>query len=259
MKKYVIIFLLAVCCTTLKQTPEIFELTKIQEPFKIFSDGEHLFIVDLDEYTVHAYSKKPFRYHFCFGKKGEAPGEFKYPPSIQFFKDTIIAMSSNKTSWFTRDGKLLKEKRYDDFENFNTHMEMQLMPINENYVQVIVDHDLSKKYIYLLNSEFHRMKMLYEGLYDWNQVHPELVDFRMLHYQIDITTYKDKIYISDSHKGFYLEVFSHTGDRLFTINKNNEIGRVTVTEDYKQKAFHDLQTKRKWIYDTLKKRCVFVL
>ena len=255
MKKLAIVFLLAVRCSTLQKAPEIFELPEIQEPFKIFSDGKRLFIVDLDEYTIHAYSTQPFRYDFSFGKKGGASGEFKYPPSIQFFNDTIIAMSSNKTSWFTRDGKFIKEKLYDDFEGFTTHMEMRLIPIKENYVQVSVDHDSSKKSIYLLNSEFERIKTLYEGFYDWNQVHPDLKDFRMLHYQIDVTAYKDKIYISDSHKGFYLEVFSPTGDPLFTIDKNNVIERIAVTEDYKQKALHDLQMKYKykWIYDTLKK------
>ena len=47
MKKLALIFLLALHCTTLKQAPEIFELSEIQQPHQIFSDRERLLLVTM--------------------------------------------------------------------------------------------------------------------------------------------------------------------------------------------------------------------
>jgi len=252
MKKIFAIFLLALCWTTGIGTHKIAELPDIKNPYPIVVDGNDLFLVDMDDHTIHVYSIKPFTHNFSFGKKGEGPGEFKYAPLIQISSDNIIALSYTKTSWFSRDGEFVKEKVYNDFKGFNPHMEMLLMPIRENYVKVIVDHDLSKKYVYLLNSNFDQIKKMYEGLYDWNEVNPKLENFRVLNYQIDVLSYKDNIFISNSHKGFLIEVFNHTGDHLFTINKNKEIQKVNVTEYYKQKALNDIKKKHKWVYNTLR-------
>lgn len=253
MKTFVIVFMLALSCAACKKTQEVIELPEIKDPCQIVVDKDRLYLVDGNDHTIHAYDTKTLQYQAGFGKKGEGPGEFKYPPLIQFSNDSIIVLSYMKTSWFTLGGKLIKEKYYRDFDGFNPHMEMMLIPISGNFVRIIVDHDSSKKHVYLLDAKYNQIKKLYEGLYDWNAVSKDLADFRVLNYQVDVLTYKNRIYISDSQKGFYIEVFNHVGDPLYTINRIDVIRELIVTEDYKQKAVSEIQLKHGWIYNTLKK------
>ncbi len=59
--------------------------------------------------TVSLYHLKNGSKIAKFGKKGEGPGEFKDPPSVQVDKNKIIVNSSGKVSFFTRKGNFIRE------------------------------------------------------------------------------------------------------------------------------------------------------
>ncbi len=250
MKKCIICLLVFLFVTSLF-AQKIADLPNIKDPDSMVIDNNELLFID--DFSVFVYSLEPLKLKVKFGRKGEGTGEFKYRPIMNVFPDFITAMDFTKTIWFTREGKFIKEKQYTDFEGFNTNMEMQLIPIKENYIRIIVDHDLNKKYVYLLNSDFQQIKKLYEGLFDWNKVGPDVENFRVLIYRIDVWTYDDKIFISDSQRGFFIDVFDYKGNHLYSINKDDEIKKLKVNEDFKKKAMDYIKTNRKWVYDNVKK------
>jgi hypothetical protein len=85
----------------------------LYKPFRIRTDGEMIFIGQGAE--IFIYSAKDFKLLKKFGKAGEGPQEFKlrpeFSPEIDVHADTLVATSIGKISFFTKDGKFLREKK----------------------------------------------------------------------------------------------------------------------------------------------------
>lgn len=83
------------------------------KPFRIRVDREQIFIAEGPE--IFIYSAKDFTLQTKFGKPGEGPREFKLFPEfsgeLDVQKDTILVSSLGKISFFTRDGKFIREKK----------------------------------------------------------------------------------------------------------------------------------------------------
>lgn len=91
----------------------IVPLSNHLKPFRIRVDREQIFIAEGPE--IFIYSAKDFTLQTKFGKAGEGPREFKLFPEfsgeLDIQKDTILVSSIGKISFFTRDGKFIKEKK----------------------------------------------------------------------------------------------------------------------------------------------------
>lgn len=95
-------------------------MENILKPDMLKIDGEkkELFIVQGPE--IFVYSLEGINYKIKFGKQGEGPGEFMLFPwgggvNISFDNEFLFVGSLNKFSYFSREGKLKKEIRTEQF------------------------------------------------------------------------------------------------------------------------------------------------
>jgi hypothetical protein len=234
------IFPVILMLSTILSAEKIGELPEIKNPHPMAVDKNELFVVD-EDYTIHVYSLKQVAPKFTFGKKGENPEDFRYPPQIFVFPDEIAVSDYTKTVLFSREGKFIKAKLYSDFRDFDPNQEMLLIPVKDKFLRVTVDHNASRRTVALLDSNFASVRTLYVGLYDWHQ--------HLLPHRIDVSCDKDKIFISDTQKGFFIRVIDAEGRDLPVIDKSGEVDKVPVTKADQEKILEDIRLNEpEWIY-----------
>ncbi len=226
---------------------KIGELPGIQVPFPMAVEEGRLLVVD--DFKIHVYSLEPFRLLHAFGKQGDEPGQFQYGPRVFPLPDAIVAIDFMKTAWFSYDGKLEREKKYADFPDFDPGMEMQLIPTGTSYIRSTVDHEAMKSRLALLDAGFKPIGILHQGLFDWNKPGTGL---NPLPHRIHLVPYEDKIFISDTERGFFIQVFDQRGKRLWTIDKSDELKRIPVDGAARARIVEDIrQNQPKWIADLI--------
>lgn len=223
------------------------ELPGIEEPFPMAVEGSRLLVVD--GFEIHVYSLDPFSRLHTFGQKGVEPGQFQYPPRVHPLADGIVAIDFMKTAWFSYDGELKKEKTYRDFPEFDPGMEMQLIPVGSSYVRSTVDHEAMKSRIILLDAGFKPVAVLHEGGFDWNKPGTGL---NPVPHRIHVVPYKEKIFISDTERGFFIKVFDHRGKLLWTIDNSDKVKRIAMDAAARARIIEDIRDNQpKWIVDQL--------
>jgi hypothetical protein len=94
----------------------IVALPELQKPKTITVKEQQIFITE--NVKVLVYSLENFKLLYTFGKRGEGPGEFKIMDNaeigigvqISVQPDYILANSIGRISYFSHDGKFIKEK-----------------------------------------------------------------------------------------------------------------------------------------------------
>ena len=218
MKKYVVLILVLFITTNLA-LPETISVSDLEKPHQIVVKENELFIFEEADYSLHVYTISPFALKTKFGKKGDGPSDFKYLPFVHIRPDALVCTDFTKSIWFLKKGEIIKIKNYSDFENFNLQAEMLLFPVKKNYVQITADHEARKRHVFLLDSKFHTIKELYEGSFIWRTDAP-------IHYRTDTFVSKDKIFISDTQRGFYINIFSDTGKLIRTLDISREVEEI---------------------------------
>jgi hypothetical protein len=217
---------------------DILPLEDVTNPgYSFYVDGNELFLVN--DHSILVYSLDPVKLKFKIGQKGDGPSDFKYRPLMYVYPDCIVALDYTKSLWFSRDGDLTKTKDYSDFADFSTSQEMRLLPAKNHYVRVVVDHGLCSQSLYLLDENFEQIALLHEGLFDWwppgMRDPSKTVNHKMIHHIIEAVVWEDRIFIYDSHRGFFIKVFDHTGQLLKVINHNSERCQ-RITDQFKARA-----------------------
>lgn len=218
MKKCVFLILTLIIVMNLSAQKKI-DLPELQKPHQITVEGNDLYIFDEDDYSLHVYTISPFALKMKIGKKGDGPRDFKYLPFVYVQPKTLACTDFTKTIWFSKKGETLKVKKYSLFSDFDLNSEMLLFPIKENFLRITADHGWDKRHVYLLDSGFETIKELYEGPFIWQTGLPIL-------YRTDTLAYKDLIFIADTQKGFYFEVFDAMGNHIRTIDKSKKVEKV---------------------------------
>lgn len=218
MKKYVFLVLTLIIVTNLS-AQKITVLPDLQKPHQIAVDGNDLYIFDEADYSLHVYTISPFSLKLKIGKKGDGPHDFKYLPFVYVQPESLACTDFTKTIWFSKKGEVLKIKDYAEFMDFDLNSEMLLFPIKEHFLRITADHGWDKRHVYLLDSGFETIKELYEGPFIWQTGLP-------IHYRTDTLAYKDLIFIADTQKGFYFEVFDTKGNHIRTIDRSQDVEQV---------------------------------
>ncbi len=218
-KKHVFLILFVIFAANL-YAQEIIILPDVQKPHQVVVDGNDLYIFDEAEYSLYVYSISPFTLKLKIGKKGDGPQDFKYLPFAYVLPEALACTDFTKTIWFSKNGNFLKAKVYSDLSDFDLNSEMLLIPFKEHFLRITADHDQQKRHVYLLNSEFQTLKELYEGPFTWRSDAP-------IHYRTDTFCSKNMIFISDTQKGFYITVFDDKGNKLQTIDKSQDVEKVS--------------------------------
>jgi|GEM_PF-7013481 len=214
--KNIALEILAFFLATNLAAQQIHSLPDLEKPHQVVVDGADLYIFDEADYSLHVYALSPFGRKLTFGRKGDGPQDFKYLPMVYVQSESLVCTDFSKTLWFSKDGRFLKAKPYSDFESLSLEAEILLFPVNNNFVLVTADHGKEKRYVALLNSEYRTIKALYEGPFAWETGAP-------IPYRTDTVVHDGRIYISDTQKGFHIEVFDERGNRLRTIDKSRDV------------------------------------
>ena len=235
---------------------KVADLPEVNRADFIRIDGNDLFVADSKSFCIYVYSLETLKLKLQIGKRGEGPGEFQHPPQLNaVLPDTIWCSGGWKTLVFSRDGKLLQEKTFPPLQGLN------ITPIKNNFVAVDWNTDwqlrLTFKSVHLLNLKFEKIKEIYKVQSDTNFITPNDTgeeEFHVITHTFFFLINEDKIFIVDSKKGFFIDVFDANGNHLYAIDKKLE--PVNVKEAQKPKILDSLYLNYKEL-TRIKKKSAF--
>jgi len=198
-------------------------------------DESGIYIIDKKNCTIYVFDKKDGKEINVIGKRGEGPGEFLYISKLHFNNDFIFVSSPPKLSIFSKDGKLLDEKRTQLISFGGGYI-----PFGENYLYRRYLEDLTGKsysiylsYI-LLNKNLEEIKTIFKTPYSKHIAKNRIKrPFLVFHECRNDIIYKDRLYIGNTELGFYIAVFDINGNKIYEINKKYE--KISVDSSLKNK------------------------
>ena len=98
------------------QASRIVQLPDLENPTGIRVADGRVFIIE--ENSISIYSEENFRLIKKFGRRGEGPGEFKYPPFLIPQAGRLLILNFDRYFLYSLEGELLEENK---------------MPLNYNY------------------------------------------------------------------------------------------------------------------------------
>ena len=222
MKKSNLIILLFVFFSFILKA-EVVPFPGLMRPDSISVDNDSIYITEMR--TIRIYSVKDFKLQTKFGRKGEGPGEFMGWPRIRGLGDAIVVDDPGRILYFKKDGSYIKERKIP--------REISLFPIKDHFFAFnrVFDNEAGKETsnIEIFDKNFKRTKTIYVRFVRKFEYESKVVkkDIQMVTPYFGVDTDGENIYIADSSKGFYIDVFSADGDHLYNITK--KFKRVKLT------------------------------
>lgn len=203
-------------------------LPELMQPHKISTTRTQLYIAD--KWNIFIYSLDTFKLTKKFGKKGEGPGEFKLSPIIKAFSNVLAVSDMGKFMLFSMNGQLQSEHRLPPKFFFTFHV----YPTGSNFVGFTRGGARNTgKSFYAINffdKNLNFVKELARGKEE--AISPgKKKSFEPITDYFRHTVYKDRIYVADSSKGLFIEVFDSSGAKLYTIDKKYE--KIKITDQVK--------------------------
>ena len=226
---------------------KIVQLPELTKPSSLKVYGDEIFVVN-NRYNIIIYSLKDFKLKRQFGKRGEGPGEFKYKVSLLVRPDFILVDSQDRLSWFSREGKFLKQK--------NTRIASSYIPVKNKFVvdaTYFLSYRVSRKEFGICDAELKRSKTLHKFMMKRPLIGgpnaPPIKEWPMIrpYCEISYDIALGKIFLFDSRKGFYINVFDENGNNLYTINKDKEIEKTKVSDEYKDEKTKEFKQGAFWL------------
>lgn len=213
-------------------------LLEVMKPWDFFVGEDRLYIGD--DNTIHIYSLKDFKQIKQFGRAGAGPGEFfNNKVRLEVLPDKLAVNTIGKLIYFSLDGNYISDVR-------NPFIKDDLHPIGPNYaVSIFEGPDTQQMNLY--DKDFKLLQNLYVGLLgQTNYWHSDAVKIKMslVKDYVDMKVYKDRIYISDTRKGFYFAVFDGNGKQLYEVKKEHQ--PIKIPESYKQESIKISQKSSGW-------------
>lgn len=215
------------------------KLTSIEEPMKkpaVIVTGNHLLL--RGGFTFHVYSMENFKYIKQFGKKGDGPGEFKIMAEPEIVAGKLTVTTAGKLVIFTLDGTFVEEYR-------SGKMLRDIYPVGNHFAAALAEKE--SKTITVYDKKFNAVKTLYKGglggliYFDGSAKKKDQMVVR------DFTghrVYDNKVYIADSSKGFFLEVYDSGGKKLYRIDKPYE--KLKISQEYKDYQMAKKKENPRW-------------
>ena len=233
---------------------KVVELPDLVNPKTIAVEGNQMYITELD--SIFLYSLTDFKLQKKFGGRGEGPGEFRVNPvrniTISILPDSILVDSIGRITYFSRDGKYLKEMKAPIFGG--------VIPLGKKYVGYapIVENGVDYVEINIYKSgqnnnlekelAFYKFKYILRGDVKIDPVslfRPPLA-----------FTYQDRIYLNDGMAG-KIYVFDSSGKQLYVIEaEGDKIALAGKLKDEYLDAFKTNPTYKDF-YERRKQRLEF--
>jgi hypothetical protein len=247
MKRIYILFLVLLF-SGLSYGTVVATFNELVDPRTITVDKDRIFITD--GVKVYIYSLKDYTLRHSFGKKGEGPREFNVHPDlaikivIRVRPDYILVNSLNKVSYFTREGKFIKEAR--------VIYGLEYEPIGEHFVAIARSLKDSIWYwtINIFDSNYQKGKELVRRK-TWSQAMGDVdpIDVRTPRANIS----GNKIIVSAKK----IHIFNQKGEKLHTINYNFEKIKITNKDKKDVLGWYENSVRLKQWYAMLKPRIKF--
>lgn len=225
MKKWIILCVLTL--TVFFQVyPEIVaNFPDLGKPTEIRIDGGYLFISD--QYSVLVYDLKSFKQVKKLCRKGEGPGEFQQRPRIEYTSDKLVFSDVYKIILFSREFEYLREIRLGTVSD-------RALPINDRFV-ITDSRTINNKpcRVFLLIDKKGRKitDLVIESL------GPQIRNY-FLTPRTRARSWKDKVFIAQPHKGFYINVFDKHGKKLYHIDK--KMKKIKSKKKHKQSVLDEV-------------------
>ena len=231
MKKFVLCLMVLVLISPIFAR-ESFLLPQISDPQVIVVDNGQIYIVE-DTY-IYIYSTKDFKLQKKIGKKGEGPQEFRpragiYEISINVEPDYLLVKSVQRLSYFSRDGKYIKE--------INTNNEYYPVPHGEQFIgrrRVRIENTLYR-IISIYDSQFNEIKEILRQKRYFQLGKNINIILQANQRSPSCFSHHDRIIVEDEYFDT-IYIFNKNGEKLCSIEPNCD--KLEVTEQHK-KAIHD--------------------
>jgi hypothetical protein len=221
-------------------------LEDLLKPEILVMDETEMYVTQ--EASVFIYSIKDFKLIKKFGKPGEGPEEFLIQrsfggifPNVQ--TENIIVNSFGKLSWFTKNGKFIKEMKLP------TYRLVGIQPFGKNFVALTLLRENQKDWfaLNLYDDRFNKLKEIHRA----EQVWEEGKGLRLFEYPLLYTVYDNKFFIT-MEKGLIIKVVDIEINELYTVKHN--IKPLEITGEDKKETIHFFKTARniKGLYEMLK-------
>lgn len=221
-------------------------LEDLLKPEIIVMDETQMYITQ--EASIFIYSLKDFKLIKKIGKPGEGPEEFLIrrdfggiSPNVQ--TENIIVNSFGKLSWFTKNGKFIKEMKLPTF------LLVGIQPFGKNFVALTLLRENQKDWfaLNLYDQRFNKLKEIHRA----EQVWEENKGLRLFEYPLLYMVYDNKCFIT-MEKGLTIKVVDTEINELYTIKHN--IKPVKITEEDKNETINFFKTDPhlKNLYEMLK-------
>jgi len=233
--KKCLIFLSMVMVGSLTFAGKLGVLTEVLEPEMIEVSDNEIYVVEGS--SIFMYSLKDLSFIRKFGKNGEGPGELKTTPSITNLLftsgDSMLFVGMDKAIQFAKTGQVIKEFKIPTITIY-------LYPMGKNYVGIrfkAINQQKPNIVVVLFNQEMEEIKELYTQEMSGGQ---NLVN--LTSDALNVSVYKDKIYIDQSSKGFVIAVLDANGSQLYRIEK--EYKKIKFTEEHKEMALNRIKQEK---------------
>ena len=194
-------------------------LPDLQKPHQIVVEGNDLYVFDEADYTLHVYTVSPLAPRLTIGRRGDGPHDFKHLPLVSVQPESLVCTDFTKIIWFSRKGEVLRAMPFSQLKDFDLSSEMLLVPVGNRYLRITADHAQLKRRVYLADSKFTTIKMLYEGPFVW-------MEGSRTDYRTDTVTSGGLVFVADTFRGFYISIFESNGTLLRTIDRSADVEEV---------------------------------
>ena len=247
------ISLISFSCSVNMKDIEVLPLNELENPIKIRTDENSIYITDGDNgTTIYVYSLKDFELSAKFGERGEGDGKFAVNAGegvdLNIYEDNILVSSFWKISLFTKEGELVDEIKGKPNTFFYKKFGSKFVGLG-----YITEEETDYYTIDIYNTSLTKVKEIYrvENQYQRSKGN------RVLTKQYQFEVYKDKIFIKGKNEDFHIDVFNRNGEYLYSIIHDYQ--RLPVLPQHNEDVY-DLYRKHpnfKDYFEILKKEIVF--
>lgn len=248
MKKIINVCML-ICLASFCYANKVATIPGLLKPLSITADENRIYITE--QVTVYIYTLQDFKLIKKFGSAGKGPGEFhtlpELPISVNIQTQDLIVNSLGKISYYTKDGKLKKERR-----TFGRYGYFQ--PIGKEFVAlgIKVKDKTGYRTLNIFDSNLKKKMEIYET----RTVSLQSRKIYLLEKSFAFYVYDNKIFISGDNR-FNVNVFDKEGNHLYLIKHKYEPLKFTQNDKQEYLDFFKITPPYKQNYEFWRKHSVF--
>jgi len=220
-----LIFLSLICAPGFQRPiDQPIPLPDLEKPEAIVMNDAYIAVADGT--SVKLFDGSTFQFIRTIGREGQGPGEFQDFANPQLLTEHILVSSTNKISYFTFDGELIKEKKHE-------LMASNVLAIKDKYVAFVIIRPVDRSEDFqlaynLYDSDLRKMRELHRG--EWFiKKNRRRGFFEIFFYE----TCQDRIVLAH-RQGFVIEILDAEGNVIHTINP--EVQPIPFTKKDKEEV-----------------------